>query len=40
MLYTDLSNPTPNAIYQALGYRADHDAEERTFYPQEASGTR
>lgn len=31
VLYTDLSNPTSNAIYQAIGYRADHDAEERAF---------
>jgi predicted GNAT family acetyltransferase len=34
VLYTDLSNPTSNAIYQTIGYRADHDAEERTFHPQ------
>ena len=34
VLYTDLANPTSNAIYQAIGYRADHDAEERTFYPE------
>jgi predicted GNAT family acetyltransferase len=33
VLYTDLSNPTSNAIYQAIGYRADHDAEERAFLP-------
>ena len=33
VLYTDLSNPTSNAIYQAIGYQADHDAEERTFNP-------
>lgn len=31
VLYTDLSNRTSNAIYQAIGYRADHDAEERQF---------
>ena len=31
VLYTDLSNPTSNAIYQAIGYRPDHDAEERAF---------
>jgi predicted GNAT family acetyltransferase len=31
VLYTDLSNPTSNAIYQAIGYRAEHDAEERAF---------
>lgn len=30
-LYTDLANPTSNSIYQAIGYRADHDAEERSF---------
>jgi GNAT superfamily N-acetyltransferase len=30
VLYTDLSNPTSNSIYQAIGSRADHDAEERT----------
>ncbi len=29
VLYTDLSNPTSNAIYQAIGYVPDHDAEER-----------
>ncbi|MGB7050451.1 MAG: GNAT family N-acetyltransferase [Acidimicrobiales bacterium] len=29
VLYTDLSNPTSNAIYQAIGYMPDHDAEER-----------
>ena len=31
VLYTDLSNPTSNGIYQAIGYRPDHDAEERAF---------
>ena len=31
VLYTDLANPTSNSIYQALGYRHDHDAEERAF---------
>jgi predicted GNAT family acetyltransferase len=31
ILYTDLSNLTSNAIYQAIGYVPDHDAEERTF---------
>ena len=30
-LYTDLANATSNSIYQAIGYRADHDAEERAF---------
>ncbi len=30
VLYTDLANPTSNAIYQRLGYVADHDAEERS----------
>jgi RimJ/RimL family protein N-acetyltransferase len=33
VLYTDLANPTSNAIYQAIGYEADHDAEERVFEP-------
>jgi GNAT superfamily N-acetyltransferase len=31
VLYTDLANATSNAIYQAIGYRPDHDAEERVF---------
>jgi predicted GNAT family acetyltransferase len=31
ILYTDLANPTSNSIYQQIGYRPDHDAEERTF---------
>jgi RimJ/RimL family protein N-acetyltransferase len=31
VLYTDLANPTSNSIYQAIGYRFDHDAEERSF---------
>jgi predicted GNAT family acetyltransferase len=31
VLYTDLDNPTSNGIYHAIGYRSDHDAEERTF---------
>ncbi len=31
VLYTDLGNPTSNSIYQSIGYRADHDAEERAF---------
>lgn len=31
VLYTDLANPTSNSIYQAIGYRPDHDAEERAF---------
>ncbi len=31
VLYTDLANATSNSIYQAIGYRPDHDAEERTF---------
>jgi predicted GNAT family acetyltransferase len=33
VLYTNLSNPTSNAIYQAIGYVADHDAEQRIFQP-------
>lgn len=32
-LYTDLANPTSNSIYQAIGYRPHHDAEERVFEP-------
>jgi len=32
VLYTDLSNPTSNSIYRALGFRPDHDAEERVFH--------
>jgi predicted GNAT family acetyltransferase len=31
VLYTDLANATSNAIYQAIGYRPDHEAEERAF---------
>jgi predicted GNAT family acetyltransferase len=31
VLYTDLANPTSNSIYQSIGYRPDHDAEERAF---------
>jgi GNAT superfamily N-acetyltransferase len=31
VLYTDLANPTSNAIYQAIGYVPDHDFEERSF---------
>jgi predicted GNAT family acetyltransferase len=39
VLYTDLSNPTSNAIYQAIGYRPDHDADEVAFrYPEPAGG--
>lgn len=30
-LYTDQANPTSNAIYQAIGYVAHHDSEERDF---------
>jgi predicted GNAT family acetyltransferase len=30
-LYTDLANPTSNAIYQKIGYEPVHDAEVRTF---------
>jgi predicted GNAT family acetyltransferase len=32
VLYADAANPTSNSIYQAIGYRVDHDAEERLFY--------
>jgi hypothetical protein len=31
VLYTDLANPTSNSIYQAIGFRPEHDAEERSF---------
>jgi predicted GNAT family acetyltransferase len=31
MLYTDLTNPTSNKIYQALGYRAVADVQEWVF---------
>lgn len=31
VLYTDIANPTSNSIYQTIGYRVDHDAEERSF---------
>ncbi len=31
-LYTDLDNPTSNAIYRAIGYEPDHDAEHRSFF--------
>jgi predicted GNAT family acetyltransferase len=30
-LYTDLSNPTSNAIYQSIGYIPDHDGQECSF---------
>jgi predicted GNAT family acetyltransferase len=31
VLYTDLANPTSNSIYQSIGYKPEHDAEERAF---------
>ena len=31
ILYTDLANPTSNSIYRSIGYKPDHDAEERAF---------
>ena len=31
VLYTDLANPTSNAIYQSIGYIPDHNAEELRF---------
>ena len=31
VLYTDLSNPTSNSIYLALGFRPDHDSQELRF---------
>lgn len=33
VLYTDLANPTSNSIYQQIGYRPDHDAQERQLHP-------
>lgn len=33
MLYTDLANPTSNAIYQAVGYRRIADAVSLAFVP-------
>ena len=38
-LYTDLTNPTSNAIYQSIGFIADHDAEERRFEEPAQAGT-
>ncbi len=32
VLYTDLANPTSNSIYKNIGFRPEHDAEERTFH--------
>jgi predicted GNAT family acetyltransferase len=34
MLYTDLANPTSNAIYQAVGYRRIADAVSLAFDPE------
>jgi len=31
MLYTDLANPTSNAIYQAVGYKRSNEAQEYRF---------
>ncbi|MDP9075568.1 MAG: GNAT family N-acetyltransferase [Actinomycetota bacterium] len=31
VLYTDLANPTSNAVYRAIGYVPDHDGQERAF---------
>jgi GNAT superfamily N-acetyltransferase len=33
MLYTDLANPTSNAIYQRIGYRPVCDAQDHQFQP-------
>jgi predicted GNAT family acetyltransferase len=33
MLYTDLSNPTSNALYARLGFVPDHDAVQIRFDP-------
>ncbi|MGH3657343.1 MAG: GNAT family N-acetyltransferase [Micromonosporaceae bacterium] len=38
MLYTDLANPTSNAIYQRLGYRPVADVQEWRFTSQPAVG--
>lgn len=32
VLYTDLSNPTANSVYQRIGFIPDHDAEHRRFH--------
>ena len=37
-LFTDLSNPTSNHIYQAIGYRPVCDVDEYTFDPSPAAG--
>jgi predicted GNAT family acetyltransferase len=31
VLYADLANPTSNGIYQAIGFRPNHDGESRLF---------
>jgi predicted GNAT family acetyltransferase len=31
VLYADLANPTSNSIYQAIGFRFNHDGESRLF---------
>lgn len=31
VLYADMANPTSNAIYQAIGFRFNHDGESRLF---------
>ena len=31
VLYPDLANPTSNSVYQSIGYKPAHDAEERAF---------
>ena len=38
MLYTDLANETSNKIYQAVGYRRSHDAQEYVFRSAGRSG--
>ena len=37
VLYTDLANPTSNSIYQAIGYVADHQAEDHKLLTNEGS---
>ncbi len=40
ILYTDLGNPTSNSIYQAVGYRPDHDAVDQALIAGEARAQR
>ena len=40
VLYTDLANPTSNALYERLGYRPVEDRTELSFAPAPARGAR